>query len=202
MEMPAVTHAPEDESDGGPALLIVDMISDWEFADGEVLCTAAARIAPAIARLKARFQRQGLPVIFANDNRGRWRSNFRQSLDRALGSDGPGARIARLLAPAPEDYFVLKPRHSAFYATPLALLLRDLGLRRLVLAGVNSDQCLAATAFDARMRGFEVIVPRDTTASRSPARMQAALRQFDAALNVRTPAAARLRIAHPGPRRR
>src|SRR5689334_4379090 len=110
----------EDRATGGPtALLIIDMISDWDFPDADGLLPQAMRIASAIAALANRFRTGQMPVIYANDNHGRWRSDFRQVVAAALNGKGGGAEIARALAPRPDDYFVLKPKHSSFHATPL-----------------------------------------------------------------------------------
>jgi nicotinamidase-related amidase len=108
------------------ALILVDMISKWEFLDAEKLLPHAIAIAPAIARLKLRFRRAGLPVIYANDNRGQWRSDFRQQVAEAQSSPC-GAFITTALRPEEDDYFILKPSNSAFFGTPLGLLLRQLG---------------------------------------------------------------------------
>lgn len=189
------THAPEDVAEGGMGLLIIDMLSDWQFPDADKLLPAAAAIAPVIARLRARFRRAGLPVIYANDNHGRWRSDLQQLLADARAAGGPGAEIAERLAPGKDDYFVLKPVASAFVATPLELLLRHLGLRRLVITGVASDQCVLVTAAHARMRELEVVIPRDAVASQTPRRTQASLLHFEEVMKVSTPSTARVRLA-------
>jgi len=168
------------------ALLIVDMISRWDFPDAEPLLRHAVPIAPRIAALKRRCLASGVPVIYANDNRGHWRSDFRHVVRTALDQPGRGADIARQLEPSEEDYFVLKPRHSAFFATPLEILLDVLGTRRLIVAGVSSDQCVLHTAADARMRNLEVVVPRDCVATQSPARHRRALAHFEEVLAVKT----------------
>ena len=63
-----------------------------------------------------------------------------------------------------EDYMVTtKKRLSAFYPTDLELLLRNLGIRRVVLTGCMTDCCVINTAFDAANRDFRVVVPRDLT---------------------------------------
>jgi nicotinamidase-related amidase len=177
------------------ALLIVDMISGWDFPDAGELCPQAAAIAPAIAALKRRCRRAGVPVIYANDNRGQWRSDFRHVVDMALRCGGVGERITRALAPHDDDYFVLKPKHSAFFSTPLHLLLQDLKVRRLVIAGVASDQCVLTSAVDARMRDYEVLVPGDCVASQSAARNLRALDHFEQVQDIRTTPSARLRLA-------
>ena len=63
-----------------------------------------------------------------------------------------------------EDYMVTtKKRLSAFYPTDLEMLLRNLGIRRVVLTGCMTDCCVINTAFDAANRDFRVVVPRDLT---------------------------------------
>ncbi|RYF74826.1 MAG: cysteine hydrolase [Comamonadaceae bacterium] len=173
-----------DTAPEGTVLLIIDMVSCWDFPDAEFLLPQAARIAPLIATLKARCRERGMPVIYANDNRGRWRSDFRSLVTESLAGESDGSHITRTLLPGEEDYFVLKPKHSAFFGTPLDLLLQHLEARRVVLTGVSSDQCILATAIAARMRDLDVVVPGDCVASQSTARNNAVLRQFESAMNL------------------
>jgi nicotinamidase-related amidase len=84
----------------------------------------------------------------------------------AAGSGGQG--ICRAAPADPEDYFVLKPMHSAFYQTPLDLLLRHLGVSSLILAGLATNSCILCTAHDANMRELKIIVPSDCCAARTP----------------------------------
>lgn len=179
---------------GVPVLLITDMISTWDFPDADRLLPHALAIAPAIARLKARCRAAGVPVVYANDNLGRWRSDLHQLVERSLGAGGDGAAITAQLAPEGDDYVVLKPKHSAFYATPLELLLQDLRCERLVIAGVASDQCVLATAAEARMHDRAVIVPRDCVASQGGARTRASIVFFETVLKVPTTPSRRLRL--------
>jgi nicotinamidase-related amidase len=185
--------APENAA-GHTALLIIDMINIWDFPDAEKLLPRAAAIAPRIAALKARCRNAGVPVIYANDNRGRWRSDFPALVGLSLGQGGAGAAITSALQPDPDDYFVLKPKHSAFFGTPLELLLQHLDARRLILTGVASDQCVLATAMEAVMRDLAVVVPRDCVASQSAARNETVLRQLEKFQKLPTTAASRIRL--------
>lgn len=180
--------------DGGAVVLITDMISTWDFPDADKLLPHALAIAPAIARLKARCRKAGVPVVYANDNLGRWRSDLHELVERSLQSGGAGAAITAQLAPDADDYVVLKPKHSAFYATPLELLLQDLHSGWLVIAGVASDQCVLATASDARMRDRAVVVPRDCVASQTTARTRASIVHFETVLKIATTPSRRLRL--------
>lgn len=175
----------QESPPGDTALLIIDMISDWDFPDADALLSQAQAIAPAIAALKQRCRERHVPVIYANDNRGRWRSDFRQVVQHALQHRGAG--LTRTLLPDDEDYFLLKPKHSAFFGTPLDLLLQDLKVDRLLLTGVATDQCIATTAVDARMRNYEVAAPRDCVATQNAERNARMLAHFADALRVPTP---------------
>jgi nicotinamidase-related amidase len=178
-------------------LLILDMISEWQFPDADKLLPHALATASHVAALKARCRRAGVPVIYGNDNYGAWRSDLRQVVESSLAGGGAGARITTLVAPQDDDYFVLKPKHSAFFGTPLDLLLQHLSVRRLLLAGVASDQCVMATAMDARMRDYEVLVVSDCVASQTAGRNRRALEHFQVAMAIRTTRASRIRLPRP-----
>ena len=60
------------------------------------------------------------------------------------------------LLPEKDDYFVLKPKHSAFYQTNLEILLNYLGVRTLIMTGMAADICVLFSANDAYMRDFRV----------------------------------------------
>ena len=189
----------DESAGGGMALLVIDMISTWEFEDAEKIVAAAVAIAPRIGALKRRCVRAGVPVIYVNDNRGRWRSEFSELVRISIEESRTGAAIAEHLQPGDGDYSVLKPKHSAFYATPLDLLLRHLRVNRLLITGVASDQCIVMGAAEARMRDYDVVVPRDCIADQTPARTARALRHLADAHGIETTPSARVRL--PGRRR-
>ena len=96
------------------AMLIIDMLNNWDFPDAERLLPAAARIAPRIAALARRCRAAEVPVIYANDNDGRWRSNMSQIVAAAMAGQGQGAEIARLLEPQDSDSSCSSPSTPAF----------------------------------------------------------------------------------------
>ena len=189
-------------ANGGMALLVIDMISTWDFSDADKVVPGAIAIAPRIGALKRRCARAGVPVVFVNDNRGRWRSEFRELVRLSIEESETGAAIAEHLQPDDDDYSVLKPKHSAFYATPLDLLLRHLRVNRLLITGVASDQCIVMSAAEARMRDYEVIVPRDCIADQTPARTARALRHLADAHGIATTPSKEVRLPARGARRR
>ena len=177
------------------ALIIIDMINDLEFEDGEALKDAALAAARRIADLKQKTKARGMPTIYCNDNFGRWRSDFREVVERVADDDVRGQPLAHLLAPDEDDYFVLKPKHSAFFETTLETLLRYLGVKRLVLTGITGDICVLITASDAYMRDYEIHVPADCTASVTPQENQHALDYMARVLKADITTASELDIA-------
>ena len=184
----------DEAANGGIALLVIDMISSWDFDDGEQLGRAARAIAPRIGALKQRCLLSGVPAIYVNDNRGHWRSEFRELVHASASESEIGAAIAETLLPDEDDYSVLKPKHSAFYATPLDLLLRHLRVQRLIVTGVASDQCILMSAAEARMRDYDVLVPGDCVGARTAARNARALSHLREAQGIDTAPSARVRL--------
>jgi nicotinamidase-related amidase len=149
------------------ALLIIDMINAFEFDGAPAMLPRALAAAKAIAALKQRARRSRVPVVYVNDNFGRWRSDFRSILMHCLREGVRGKPIAELLKPDEDDYFVLKPKHSGFQFTTLDVLLAHLGAQTLILTGVAANFCVLFTAHDAYMRDYHLVVPSDCVASQT-----------------------------------
>ena len=185
------------------ALLIIDMISDFEFKDGQRLFRNALPAARNIVRLKKRASAARIPTIYVNDNFGQWRSDFRQLVGRCLDEPVRGRPIAQMLAPGDEDYFVLKPANSGFFSTPLRTLLQLIGVETLVLTGVTSNQCVLFTAADAYVRNYRLVVPRDCVAAINAKANKLSLEYFKSVLKADVRTSARIRLARtPGRRNR
>jgi len=186
------------------ALLIIDMISDFEFDDGHLLFRNALPAARKILRFKQRARAAHIPTIYVNDNFGQWRSDFRQLVHRCLNEPVRGTPIARLLAPEEEDYFVLKPANSGFFSTPLRTLLQLIGVETIVLTGVASNQCVLFTAADAYVRNYQLVVPRDCVAANYTKDNELALEYFKRVLKADVRSSSRIRLPrapYPGRRR-
>jgi nicotinamidase-related amidase len=149
------------------ALLIIDMINAFDFEGAQAMLPRALAAAKATADLKKRARKASVPVVYVNDNFGRWRSDFRSILAYCLRDGVAGKRIAELLKPDEDDYFVLKPKHSGFQFTSLDVLLAHLGAETLILTGVAGNFCVLFTAHDAYMRDYHLMVPSDCIASQT-----------------------------------
>lgn len=167
-------------------LLLIDFINDLEFPEGPQFLKPTLAAARKVAKLKKRAKALGIPVVYINDNFGRWRSDFRDVTEHSLEKGVRGEQIARLLKPDPDDYFVLKPKHSAFFATTLDTLLRYLGAHCLILTGIAADVCVFFTANDAYMRDLKLVVPKDCVASGSATHAKTALQLMARVLEART----------------
>jgi nicotinamidase-related amidase len=166
------------------ALLLIDVINDFEFDSGEKLFKHALPMAKRLAALREKAKAAKIPVVYVNDNFGKWQSNFHNILEHACHEKVRGSEIANLLKPDDEDYFVLKPKHSGFFSTTLDILLEYLQCKTLILTGVTTDICILFTANDAYMRDFDLIVPRDCVASADKKENQHALQHLERVLKA------------------
>jgi nicotinamidase-related amidase len=166
------------------ALLIIDMLNPLDFKEGPQIYPAALKAAKAIAKLKKKAKACGGPVIYVNDNFQQWQSDWKALYEYCTKEKCLGREIAELLKPDPDDYFVLKPKHSGFHETTLEILLKHMRTDRLILTGIAGNICVLFTAHDALMREFEVVVPRDCIASNTKLDNQFALRQFSQVFKI------------------
>ena len=174
--------------------LLIDMVNPLDFEGAEDLQPHALAAARRIAVFKQRLDAAGIPTVYVNDNFGHWELGFRELMESLRSSHAPGAQLLDFIAPNADDHFILKPKHSGFYATSLEVLLALWGARRLILTGVAGNICVMFTANDAHMRGFRLIVPADCTASESEALNEWALFQMRQVMRADTRPADRVSL--------
>ena len=167
------------------ALLLIDVINDFDFPEGEQLLQPAMPVGKNIAALKQRAKAAGIPAIYVNDNFGRWQSDFKKIIAHCR--EGRGKQFVEMMLPdEEEDYFVLKPKHSGFYSTTLALLLTHLAAKNLILTGIAGNNCVLFTANDAYMHDFKLFVPSDCVVSNTEDENLHALKQMETVLKADT----------------
>jgi nicotinamidase-related amidase len=150
-------------NDTRPALLIIDMINNFDFPHGSILAKKAVQIAGHIHSLKKQFNKQKLPVIFINDHYNLWQADLHKIIDLCRNENSQP--VFTELLPEENDFFLIKPKHSAFYGTALNTLLQQLQVNTLILSGIAGNICVLFTANDAYMREYKLLVPRDCIAS-------------------------------------
>ena len=170
----------------GAALLLIDVINDFDFPEGDELLRLAMPVGRNIAALKKRAHDAGIPTIYVNDNFGRWQSDFKKIVAHCSRDDAKGKRFVEMLLPDKDDYFVLKPKHSGFYSTTLDLLLTHLTAKNLILTGIAGNNCVLFTANDAYMRDFKIFVPADCVVSNTEEENEHALKQMENVLKADT----------------
>lgn len=166
------------------ALLLIDVINDMDFPESDQLIKYALPAAQRIKALQSRARQLGIPSIYVNDNFGKWRSDFNALLKHCIEDDVTGRPVSQLLKPQESDYFVLKPKHSAFFSTTLDTLLRYLHAKTLILTGFAGNICVLFTANEAYMRDFSLIVPSDCVASNTEEENNHALQQMKKVLKA------------------
>ncbi len=146
-----------------PAILVVDMLND--FVTGALGCDRGRAIVPATAELLDAAREAGIPVIFCNDA-------HLPGIDRELQIWGDhaiagteGAQVIPELKLCDKDYVVPKRRYSGFFQTDLDILLKELGVKTVIMTGLHAHMCVRHTSADAFFLGYDVVVAKEATDS-------------------------------------
>jgi nicotinamidase-related amidase len=139
------------------ALLVIDVINDFEHEDGDRLLEAFRDRLPSMVDTIASARSRSIPVIYVNDTRGRWDGDAPAHVRDAI-EQGRGGDVVSSLSPEPGDRFVFKPRYSAFDETPLGFILREQSIERVLLAGAATEGCVVQSGIDARELGFKATI--------------------------------------------
>jgi nicotinamidase-related amidase len=187
---PTSSHFPRSRS----ALLIVDVINPLDFEGAETLAPRAVRAVRRIAALAARARKARVPVIFVNDNRGRWRSHIGELIEAVEQEHAPGSGLLQILKPEKTDFVVLKSTLSGFYQTPLQAMLQLGNVKRVIVSGLVTGNCVLFTAADAYMRGYQVVIPSDGTTDETNEEHRDALSKMKDVLKAKVLPSARITL--------
>jgi nicotinamidase-related amidase len=144
------------------AVIVVDMLNPYDHEDADRLVDRVEATIEPIAALVGRAVKQGVEVIYVNDNYGDWNSSQEELAEAALNGRHP--ELVEPILPPDDADFVLKARHTIFYMTPLEYLLSQKGIGHVVLAGQVTEQCILYSALDAYVRHLDVTIPTDGVA--------------------------------------
>ncbi|AST93950.1 MULTISPECIES: cysteine hydrolase family protein [Sutcliffiella] len=145
------------------ALLIIDIINDFQFGHGAVLAEKTQAFVPDLLALKKKLKKLKIPIIYVNDHYGIWQADYNKIIEKC--SNIRSKHIIDILEPEQDDFFLIKPKHSAFYETALHTLLTELKIDSLILTGLAGNICVLFTANDAYMRGYKLYALKDCIAS-------------------------------------
>lgn len=171
------------EFEQGDALLVIDVLDDFGHDQGGRLLASFRERGPTIAATIDAARRNGLRVVFVNDDRDRWDSDA-PALAREA-ANGPGGQTLEQLLPRPGDAVLLKHRYSAFDHTALELLLEGEGVERVLVVGAATEACVVQTALDAREHGLKATILADACATTSTELEEVALRYAEEVGGIR-----------------
>jgi nicotinamidase-related amidase len=183
------------------ALLIIDVINDLEFPGAEKVQPWAMKMAARLTAFRAKAHAAGVPVIYANDNYGHWRNDPEELYRHCMRPGARGRELSRRMKPARDDYLILKPRHSAFFCTPLQPLLQHLDVKELILTGIATNLCVLFTAHDAHMHEYPITVLSDCCAAESNSDHDMALSQLEQFCDARIKLSSEVEFASPAKRK-
>jgi maleamate amidohydrolase len=153
------------------ALVLVDGIRAFFDARGIHYYPDVAETEQPIERLLERARERDVLVVHAVERHRPGLRDFEQpKLPEHCLVGERDSEIWPPFAPVARDreFVLAKRRYSAFFATDLALVLREQGVDTVVVAGVKTNVCIRATCQDAFANGFRVVLPREATNSNRP----------------------------------
>jgi nicotinamidase/pyrazinamidase len=151
-----------------PVLLIIDMVKDYFREDHNYPITGFGRqIVEPINGMIRTFRGKGLPIVFSTDAFQPDDFIFKSKMKPHSLAGTTGAEVIDELDRKPEDYWLPKPRFSAFFNTGLERWLRDRNVTLCAVAGISTPVCVLATALDAISHDFKVVLLEDCTAAHS-----------------------------------
>ncbi len=170
------------------ALLVIDMQNGFLCERSPLFIDGAPATVPACAAVIRACREREIPVFFVTRAYAADGSDVeltRRAVWEAGGKPLSPGCAAELSADMPEafgrdarDFRIVKPRYSAFFATGLDLILRRLGVRRLILAGTTTPNCIRTTCYDAISLDYTVTVLSDCTSSKTQEIQAANLRDM------------------------
>jgi nicotinamidase-related amidase len=170
----------------GDALLVVDVINDFAHDDGDALLRSFEERVDGMKGAISAARAAGVPIIYVNDDHGRWDSNVRALIDATV-EQGAGGAVVAEVAPREGDPLLLKQRYSGFDHTSLDLLLEKLEIKRVVLIGAATEGCVVQTAIDAREHGLQATILASACATTDPELEQVALAYAGRVGGIRVP---------------
>ncbi|MDA0180161.1 cysteine hydrolase [Solirubrobacter phytolaccae] len=165
------------------ALIVIDMLNTYDHEDGEALAESVREQLPQIVDLRDQAKaHEDVLLIYSNDNHDRWHAGRHDLVEQAMAGKHP--ELIEPIAPTDPLPFIPKGRHSIFYQTAIDHLLRIEEVKRVVLVGQVTEQCVLYSALDAYLRGFDLVVPTDAVAHIDPGLAEAALRMMERNLHA------------------
>ena len=155
-----------------PALLLVDVIAAFFHRDGIHWYPEVHDVEGPMRALLDRFRERDHLVVHAVERHRPGLEDFEQPklpVHAVEGDWQAGFHVGFEPVDRSREVVVPKRRYSAFFATDLALLLREQAVDTVVVAGVKTNVCVRATCQDAFAHGFHVVLPHEATGSNRPA---------------------------------
>ncbi len=159
------------------ALVVGDMQFDFVDPKGTLCVPEAGKTLGAIRHLISAARAAKCPIVFTLDWHRPDDPEFTQWPPHTV-EETHGAQVVAQLKPTKNDYFIRKRTYDAFFGTDFDLLLRQMGIRTLIVTGTVANICVLHMAGSAYLRGYSVVVPEDAVSSLNPFDQAAALRQI------------------------
>ena len=163
------------------ALILVDVTNSFFLEGMPNYYPAAAEVLEPLRRLLALARTKQRIVVHAVEQHYPGFDDYEwRKLPRHHFIGDPDAAFFKGFEPSgPREIVCPKRRFSAFFATDLALFLKEQKIERVIVAGVKTNVCIRATVQDAFASGFDAVVPKEATNSNRPHLAAASLEDIE-----------------------
>lgn len=164
------------------AIIVIDMVND--FVTGKFKNPNAQKTIPYFKDLLKLAHLHNIPVIYVSD------AHLPQDPELKIWGEHCmqetwGAEIIPELTPQKQDYSLQKRTYCAFFETGLDSLLRELNVDNIILTGVVTNICIINSAAAAFFNGYNIIIPKETTAATEDALCNSSLDYMHANYNAK-----------------
>lgn len=152
-------------------MIVVDMQNDFVAEGAKLRSLQAAQMVPLLASTLQTCREKGIRIVYTTHahradgcDMGLFKDLYPPVADRSSLIDGtPGVEIFSPLAPHPGEHVIKKHRYSGFFGTDLDMILREWGIKTVVISGTTTENCCHATARDAMFNNYKVAFLSDAT---------------------------------------
>ena len=165
------------------ALLIIDMIDEYVSEDGIMYVSGAEGIVSAIGQIADEARREGSPVIYICDSHEAYDAGTTAWRRQPVGTV-PAEEIIPELTPLPDDFIIRKHPYSSFFGKDLDILLKELGITKLVFTGTAVDIWIHFAAREAHMKGYRIAIPEKCVVALSEGEEENTIKQMQRLFNA------------------
>ncbi|RST89501.1 cysteine hydrolase [Vagococcus humatus] len=152
------------------ALIVIDLLYDFVNPNGAVYHENNEKLLPKVSQLITQAREEDTLIIFMRHSHRAGKYDPKTLTGRKNCLEGTGGDELAPSLPVDEakDYILKKRRYSSFVGTDLDLILREHDIKKVLICGTKTNNCVRSTVEDAYHLGYDTVVVGDCVATDKP----------------------------------